>query len=139
MCVMGISSKLCCMESQVARGGNILRGLVNLDNQFSISGCGKDYIAPAPQSKSIPPQSKPMSAQLKYIPHEWVGAELELLETQANKLRRSILRRRNSRDEEIIVSHYENVLVNLEHQITQLQRQRDVEEPQIQGQQDREV
>merc|ERR1719221_84431 len=103
-----------------ARGGNVLDGLVHLKNICSVTGCGEVEFVPNPQSK--------------YITHDWVGAELTLLEAQADKLRRSIERRRASNKcdaDAQIVDHYEKVLANLEHQIAELQDQRDVKETSV--------
>merc|ERR1712217_969837 len=64
---------------------------------------------------AIIPHSKP-------IPQEWVSKEVVILEAQADKLRRTIARRKTTIGNDgtaVIVDHYEHVLKDLEHQIVQ--------------------
>merc|ERR1719517_197961 len=97
------------MESILAMGGNVLSGLLCM---CSVPDYGDYYPAPVLPSKSIT--------------HDWASEELTLLEAQANKLRRTILRRKTNKESDAeaqIIRHYEKVLTNLEHQMAQLQDQ----------------
>lgn len=87
-----------------------MRGLARLQHKCSIK-----RIEDRPYVSLDPP--------IKTIPQEWVNDEVAILEAQANKLRNTVLRRRASKGEEHaahIVDHYEKVLMDLEHQIAQL-------------------
>merc|ERR1712217_277780 len=61
----------------------------------------------------------------KPIPQEWVSKQVAILEAQATKLRWTIARRKSIKDTNgtaSIMDHYKQVLADLEHQITQLQK-----------------
>merc|ERR1719422_94240 len=98
------------------RHNRFMRSLARLKQKKAYAG-----IAPPPKATAIAPPPTPTPQRL--VPQDWVAEEVALLDAQANKLRRTIARRRASTDSKgaaPIVDHYERVLKDLEHQIASM-------------------
>lgn len=97
------------------------RVLTDLEHQIAVIFPGQEWVS---QEVVISLKSKKVDVavipRLKPICQEWVSEEVAILEAQANKLRRTIARRRANEDNDStasIMDHYEQVLTDLEHQI----------------------